>query len=108
MTKARSWVLLGLTIVAEVTATLLLKVSDGFARPLPSLGALAGYLAAVVLLARTVTTIPASIAYIVWTGTGSVLVVVASAVLFSEVVTVPALAGIVLIVCGVIVLNARM
>jgi small multidrug resistance pump len=106
VTTARGWLLLGLTIGAEVSATLLLKVSDGFGRLLPSLGALAGYLAAVVLLARVLTTVPASIAYTVWTGAGSALVVISSAVLFGETLTVSTLLGIALITAGVIVLNS--
>ncbi|QFU89306.1 multidrug efflux SMR transporter [Amycolatopsis sp. YIM 10] len=101
----RAWLLLTVTVLAEVAATLLLKASDGFSHWWPSLGAVAGYLTAVVVLARVLTTLPASLAYIVWTGAGSALVVLAGAVLYDQVLTPPVLAGIVLVVCGVIVLN---
>lgn len=99
--------LLSYTVVAEVAGTLLLKFSDGLRQLWPSVGALVAYLSAVVLLARVLVVLPTSVAYTVWTGAGSALVVILAAVFFAQQLTIPALFGIALVTFGVIVLNRR-
>lgn len=99
------WPMTG-AIVAEVCATLLLKASDGFGRPVVGAVALAGYGLALVLLSRALQRLPISVAYPVWVGAGSVVVAAAGVVLFGDRLTVPAVAGIALVALGVVVLNA--
>lgn len=92
-------------IVAEVCATLLLKASAGFGRPLVGAAALAAYTLALVLLSRALHRLPISVAYPVWVGAGSVVVTVAGVVLFGDRLPPAGIAGIALVALGVIVLD---
>jgi small multidrug resistance pump len=105
LSRPQAWLVLAVTIASEVSATLLLKVSDGFTRPLPALASVAGFALAVVCLAKVLEVVPTSIAYTVWTGAGSALVVVIGILVFDEVITRRAVAGIVLVIVGVVILN---
>lgn len=75
---------MGGAIAAEVCATLLLKASDGFGRPLVGVVALAGFGLALWLLSAALQRLPISVAYPVWIGlwigVGSVVVSVAGGV----------------------------
>src|SRR3954469_14799336 len=77
-------VLLALAIAAEVGATLLLRVSDGFSRLLPSLGSVVGYALSILLLARIVKSLDVGLVYAVWAGAGTAVVAVAGVLLWSE------------------------
>ncbi len=54
----KSWLLLGLAIVAEVIATSALKSSDGFTRLMPSVVVVIGYSVAFYFLALAIKVIP--------------------------------------------------
>jgi small multidrug resistance pump len=49
--------------------------------------------------------IPVGIAYAVWSGLGIVLVTIAAAILYGEIPDWPAIAGMTLIIAGVVVIN---
>ncbi|TJZ78864.1 DMT family transporter [Chitiniphilus eburneus] len=100
-----SWVYLFIAIVAEVIATSALKASVGFTRPGPSLLVVAGYSVAFYFLSLTLRTIPVGIAYAVWSGVGVVLVALVGWVLYRQALDAAALAGMGLIVAGVLVMN---
>jgi len=68
------WVLLSLCIVAEVTATLLLTKSQGFARPGLGFLSLAIFGACFVGLSIVLTRIPVGVTYAIWAGAGIALV----------------------------------
>lgn len=100
-----SYLYLALAIVAEVTATSMLKASEEFTRPLPSLVVVLGYGCAFYLLTLVLRTIPVGVAYALWSGLGMVLVAIAGAVLYQQIPDWPAVVGIALIVLGVAVIN---
>ena len=100
-----TWLSLGLAIVAEVIATSLLKSSEGFTRLWPSLAVIVGYGAAFFFLSLTLRAIPVGVAYAIWSGVGVVLVTLIAWLAFGQKLDWPALAGIALIACGVVVLN---
>ena len=100
-----NWLYLGLAIVAEVIATSLLKSSEGFTRLWPSLAVIVGYGAAFFFLSLTLRAIPVGVAYAIWSGVGVVLVTLIAWLAFGQKLDWPALAGIALIACGVVVLN---
>jgi small multidrug resistance pump len=100
----KAWLLLGGAILFEVGATTALKASDGFTRLWPTLGALAGYALAFWLLALTLRVIPVGIAYAVWSGVGIALITLLAWLLFGQRLDAAALAGIGLIVAGVVVI----
>ncbi|WP_024891150.1 DMT family transporter [Luteimonas huabeiensis] len=100
-----NWLYLAVAIVAEVIATSMLKASDGFSRLWPSLIVVVGYGVAFYCLSLTLRTIPVGIAYAVWSGAGIVLVSLVAWLGFGQKLDAPAVAGIALIVAGVMVLN---
>lgn len=96
--------LLALAIGVEVLATLALRQSDGFTRAGPVALVVVGYATSFVLLGLVLKSIPVSIAYAVWSGAGTALIVVAGLVL-GERITAGQLVGVALIILGVIALN---
>ena len=103
--RMKQWVFLSIAIVSEVVATSALKSSEGFTRLLPSLLVVAGYGAAFYFLSLTLRTIPVGIAYAVWSGVGMVLISVVAWLFLDQKLDAPAIAGIVLIAAGVVVMN---
>lgn len=99
------WVLLGFAIVGEVIATLSLRASEGFTKPVFSVLVVLGYGAAFWIMSRVTGQLPIGVIYAVWSGVGTALVTLLGAVLFREPLTVARLAGVGLIVGGVVVLN---
>jgi small multidrug resistance pump len=102
---AIGYLYLGIAIVAEVFATSMLKVSDGFSRLGPSVLTVLGYGIAFFFLSLVLRTIPTGIAYAIWSGIGIVLISVVSWVCFKQTLDTPALIGLGLIILGVVVVN---
>ncbi len=99
------WFLLAVAIGSEVVATSALKASDGFTRLGPALIVVAGYAVSFFFLSLTLRYIPIGIVYAVWAGVGIVLIASAGWLLFGQQLDIPALAGICLIVSGVVVIR---
>jgi small multidrug resistance pump len=97
--------LLAGAIAAEVVGTLFLRASDGFSRLWPSLGTVAGYAVAFVLLAQALRSIDVGVAYAIWAGLGTALITLIGIVALGEPATALKLAGTALIVVGVVALN---
>ncbi|MER7441793.1 multidrug efflux SMR transporter [Micromonospora avicenniae] len=100
-----AYVLLGIAIAAEVMATSLLKATAGFTRLGPTLACLGGYGLAFVLLSQAVKQIPVGVAYALWSGLGTATIVAIGAVFLGEPVGAVKLAGIALIIAGVVIVN---
>ena len=98
-------VLLALAITIEVGATISLRYSDGFTRPLPSAIVVVGYVLSFYLLALVLRDISVSTAYAVWAGAGTAAVALIGMAILGEPATAIKLASIALIVIGVIGLN---
>ncbi|ANP54336.1 small multidrug resistance pump [Streptomyces griseochromogenes] len=99
------YLLLAGAIAAEVVATTAMKYSEGFSRLWPSLVTALGYLVAFALLARTLKTVSIGTAYAIWSGVGTASIAVLGLLLFGEGLSATKVAGILLIVGGVVVLN---
>lgn len=99
------YVLLGGAIACEVVATTLLKTSNGFSRLWPSVGTVLGYAVSFYLLSLTLRTVPTGIAYAIWSGVGVVLISLAAWAVHGQKLDGAAVAGIALIVSGVLVIN---
>jgi small multidrug resistance pump len=100
-----SYLFLGVAILAEVIATSFLKQSDGFTRPLPTLAMAVGYGVAFYCLSLALRDIPTGIAYAIWSGVGIVLIAGIAWIAQGQRLDAPALAGIGLIMAGVVVMN---
>lgn len=97
--------MLAVAIVAEVIATTAMKQSDGFTRPLWSVVTFVGYSVAFLFLAQALKEIPTGVAYAIWSGVGIVLISLAAWLLQGQRLDAPAIAGIVLITVGVVVMT---
>lgn len=100
-----NYVYLAIAIIAEVIATSTLKASAGFSKFLPSAVTVVGYGVSFYCLALTLRTIPVGVAYAIWSGVGVALISIIGWLWFKQTLDWAAIAGISLIVSGVIVLN---
>lgn len=99
------WMFLAVAILAEVMATSMLKLTEGFTRPLPSVVVIAGYALAFYFLALTLRTMAVGVAYAIWAGLGIALIALIGWLVLGQRLDAAGMAGIALIVAGVIVLN---
>jgi len=96
---------LALAIGSEVVATTSLKLSDGFSRLGWGVVVVVGYGISFYALSMSLRTIPLGVVYAVWSGVGTAAIVLIGYVLFREVLDAVKLAGIGLIIIGVVMLN---
>ena len=92
-------------IAAELAGTTLLKDTEGFSRLWPSLGCVAAYVFCFYALSKALHYRPLSIAYATWCALGIVAATLLSVLLFREQLTLTGIAGITLVVAGVVILN---
>ncbi len=102
----KSYILLAFSILGEVFASTMLKMSEGFTVLLPSYGVVAGYGFSFYLLALTLKSIPLSLAYAIWAGVGTALTVLIGVVVWDEALSMLKISGTLLIIGGVGLLNA--
>ena len=96
---------LAIASLAEVIGTSALKATRGFTRPGPSLVVVLSYAVAFYFLSLALQAIPVGVAYAVWSGVGIALITLIGWVVYRQRLDAPALAGIALIMLGVVVLN---
>jgi small multidrug resistance pump len=101
----KSWLFLGIAIVAEVVATSGLKASEGFTKLWPSLLVIAGYAVAFYFLSITLKEIPVGVAYAIWAGMGVVLVTLIGWLIYGQSLDAASVIGMALIISGVVVIN---
>ncbi len=99
------WLLLFAAIAAEVVATSMLKSTAGFTRLGPSVVVVIAYGAAFVLLSHCLKRMPVGVVYAVWSGVGVALITLVAWFFLDQPLDAPALAGLALIVGGVVVIN---
>lgn len=102
----RAWIYLGVAIISEVFGTTFLKQSEGFSRLVPTVLALSGYGVALYALSQAVQDIELGIAYAIWAGVGTALIVLLGWLAFGQPIDLAAIVGVVMIVGGVVVINA--
>ena len=99
------YVYLMVAILAEVIATTSLKSSNGFSHPAATALAVTGYLIAFYFLSLTLRDVDTGIAYAIWSGIGTVLITLVAWVAHGQKLDASAIAGIILIISGVIIMN---
>ena len=100
-----NYLYLVVAILFEVVATTALKQTEGFTRLLPSLVSIGGYALAFYFLSLPLRTRPVGVVYAIWCGAGIVFITAIGWVWFRQALDLPALAGMGLIMAGVIVIN---
>jgi len=96
-----AWWFLVCAIICEVGGTLSMKFASGFTRSVPSIMIFVFYIGSFVFFTFALKEISVGIAYAVWPGLGTVLVVLAGFIFFREVITPAKICFIALIVIGV-------
>ncbi len=100
------WFWLAGAILAEVTGTIALRLSEGFSRLGPSIVVVLGYGVAFVALAQAlVRGMPVGVAYGVWAAAGITLVALIGAAFLGESLTWIQIGGIGLVIAGVLALE---
>lgn len=92
-------------IVLEVIGTSFLMASQQFTRLVPTAIMALAYLASFYFLSQALRYMPLGVAYAIWSGLGIVLTLAIGIVVFRQMPDWPAVAGIALIVLGVVVIN---
>lgn len=100
------WFLLMIAIVAEVIATTTLKSTEGFTRLWPSVVVVVCYEIAFIGMSLSMKSIPMGVVYAVWSGVGVSLVTLVAWLFMGQSLDAAGLAGLGLIIGGVVVINA--
>ena len=96
------WIILSIAGVLEVVWALLLKQSEGFSKPAPTIGFLIALTASMGLLAFALRTLPVGTAYAVWTGIGAAGTAIVGMLWLGEPRDALRLASLVLLLAGII------
>lgn len=99
------WLWLILAIVFEVSGTTMMKLSEGFAMPLYSIGVFVCYAGSIAFLTLTLKYFEVSMVYAVWSGVGIAAISIIGITYFGEKSDVIKTICIIFIITGVIGLN---
>ncbi|MFE0505279.1 DMT family transporter [Peribacillus butanolivorans] len=102
----KGYIALGISIISEIFGTTMLKLSEGFTNLSPSIGVILGFGLAFYCLSLCLKTIPLSLAYAIWSGIGTAITALIGVLLWQEPFSTITLGGLVLIIGGVVLLNA--
>jgi len=99
------WVFLVMAILFEVAGTTCMKLSQGFARILPSILMFALYALSLSCVAMALKRIEVSVAYAVWSAVGTALIAAIGIVWFKESLSLLKVVSLLLIIAGVVGLH---
>ncbi|MEC8441617.1 MAG: multidrug efflux SMR transporter [Cyanobacteriota bacterium] len=99
------WPLLMLAITAEVVGTSCLRLSEGMTKPLPTVLVFLAYAIAMGLLSKVVMSLPLGLTYALWSGIGTVAIVLVGWLAYQQTLSVAQLIGIGMITSGVVLVN---
>lgn len=100
-----SYLFLAIAILSEVTATSTLKATNGFTRLWPTIVVGVCYLNSFYFLTLALRHISVGIVYALWSGFGIILVTLAGRLFYKQILDLPSIAGISLIIAGVLIIN---
>lgn len=96
------WVILFVAGLLEVVWALLLKQSEGFTKPAPTIGFLVALALSMFLLSQAIKSLPVGTAYAVWTGIGAAGTAIAGMIWLGESRDVLKLVSLVMLIAGII------
>ena len=99
------YILLFGAIVLEVAGTMLLPISQGFTRIVPSSLSIIFYCLSIYLLSITVQKLPIAIVYASWAGLGVFTVALLGYIFYKQSLNWQTIVGLFLIIIGVILVN---
>lgn len=101
----KTYLYLLIAVLFETFGSTCLQASQQFTRLWPSLGVLAGFAGAFWFFTLVLKVLPLGITYALWSGVGMVLITASGWLIFGQKLDLAALAGIGLIIAGIIVIN---
>ena len=101
----KTYIFLIAAIFCEVAGTMLLPVSQNFTKLIPTVALSVFYLTAFYLLTFVVDKLPIAIVYATWSGLGIFTIAILGYIFFKQTLAWQAIAGLFLIVVGVILVN---
>lgn len=96
------WVTLFIAGLLEMAWALLLKQSEGFSKPLPTVGFLVTLALSMFLLSQAIKSLPVGTAYAVWTGIGAAGTAIIGMIWLGESRDVLKLVSLVMLIAGII------
>lgn len=99
------YVLLAIAILCEIGASSMLKATQGFTVPAPSVATVVLYLSSFFLFSKVLTQMDLATAYATWCAAGIVATSIISVVAFGDHLTPVAVFGLALCVAGVVIVN---
>lgn len=101
-----TYLLLAVAILGEIAATVSLKLSEGFSKPIPTVVVVVGYVVAFVCLAKVLERgLPIGMAYAIWSAFGIAAVAGIGAVFFGDRLTPTMVVGLLLVIGGVVMIE---
>jgi quaternary ammonium compound-resistance protein SugE len=97
-----NWILLVLAGLCEVAWAIGLKYTEGFTRPLPTVGTISAMLISIWLLGIAMKSLPVGTAYAVWVGIGAVGTAILGIILLQESANPARLVSLGFIVAGIV------
>ena len=94
------WTQLLLAISAEVVGTSCLRLSEGMTKPIPTILVLLAYAIAMWLLSKVVLSLPLGLTYALWSGVGTVAIVLVGWMAYAQQLSQGQLFGIGLMTAG--------
>jgi len=105
MNLSYAYIFLAFAIVLEITGTSLVKDTVGFTRWVPSIICLGTICFSYYLMSHVVSFIPIGITYATWSGLGIAAITIIGIFKYGQVPNFPTIIGLILIICGVIIVN---
>lgn len=99
------WLFLLGAVIFETIATSALHASQQFTRLGPSAIVVVGYAVSFYLLSLTLKFMPVGVVYALWSGIGICLIALIAYLVFGQKLDLPAVLGMGLILCGIIVIQ---
>ena len=105
MNLTHAYIFLVLAIVFELISTSFLKDTNGFTKLYPSLIVIVALCFCLFLISHSMQLIPVGIVYASWAGVGIVGITIIAAIKYKQIPNIPTLAGLLLIVIGVVIVH---
>ena len=99
------YVYLFIAVIAETIGTTALQASQQFTKALPTVIVFVAYGVAFYLLGLALKSIPVGVAYAIWSGLGIFCIAIIGFVVFGQKLDLAAIAGLALIVAGILVIH---
>ncbi|SFP13978.1 DMT family transporter [Amycolatopsis rubida] len=96
------WLYLGIAVLFEIAFALGANATNGFTKLWPSVFTLVMAAGGIFFLSRALLTLDVGAGYAIWTGLGSVGIVLLGALIFNEKLNWRKLIGFGLVICGII------